>query len=326
MPLVPSSEFTDGQPGGPKRRPLLSEKRRRYFVPYFVRGKVKGYRGPSGFLTFLKTYGFVGDVACDIKYAKKFHRMISGRLNKVKRLFEPETFKSYKHCMRKALKTKDFGNPENLLSYLRGKSAVPKYSPWFRLSVRLNIDPVVETWVVEDDHIEGRPIREVIANEPRGTLIFTGNPMRNERRLGTWIPSGPDRPAPFQIERQRVPLEPFSTSRAERRRAAETLMHREGDRRRKFLESVRLYNDPEKDLFRSIVNMEFGGNARERACSFARIGRHALYSEHREKQLTELEFAISEGEEVPPEGWADDEVIIQTLIGVRPEGLTFPRR
>jgi len=305
--------------------------RKRYFIPNFVQGKNPSTSHKRGsrktFEKFVRSYGYVGDIVVDVQYAMKWHSRLSGILNKHKLLFQENVFRGYLHCMRKALKRQDFGNPSEFLDFLNGKvSCLSRYSPWLRLSDRVQpISPYIEDWIPDD--LKVADVQHISnSSGDRGVIVTRADALDNYRTTTVWVPDPRNvTRAPFQEERPAVPLVPFNGTSTEARRAAETLCCREGDRRRKFLQAVDVYKDPLKGMYRSILDMEYP--LKRDLCRFlARKGIHALYPEHVDQDVSDIEMNVFEGTRDPPEGWSDDEVITRVLLGNRPEGMIFPRR
>jgi len=122
--------------------PLQSEpktlpggKTAKYFIPHFVRGKVKGLRRGHPFEKFLKHWGVknVSNVA-DVRIV---HRTLTGYLNKYKLLFEEPIFKTYLHCMKKAYHH-DLSETFKMIDFVKTFKAFDhRHSPWHRLCQRL---------------------------------------------------------------------------------------------------------------------------------------------------------------------------------------------
>jgi len=119
-------------------RYLPAGKRRKYYVPDFVRGVVRNARGsPSGgFRQFLRFHGLQDQEA--VEGFHKLHRRFAGLLNKYGILYEDRVYKTYLHCMKKAYRS-PIGWSEAAYRNVLQPLDIPVWEngPWFRLIVLL---------------------------------------------------------------------------------------------------------------------------------------------------------------------------------------------
>jgi len=109
-------------------------RRGRYFIPDFVRGKVKN--GPRNFRGFIRHHG-VSDTVMTKGFGR-VHRTLAGLLNKKCLLFESDTsYKTYLHCMKRAYKL-PLSLTWEFIDFVRNKVLYEhQNSPWHRLCLFL---------------------------------------------------------------------------------------------------------------------------------------------------------------------------------------------
>jgi len=159
-------------------------RRGKYFIPDFVRGKVKN--GPRNFRGFIRHHGI-----SDTMMTKGFgrvHRTLAGLLNKKCLLFESDiSYKTYLHCMKRAYKL-PLSQTWEFIDFVRDRIPYEhQNSPWHRLCIFLLGK---ESFKIAPDRIPEKGI-----SDATGVTVIDRNQEKSRRFPSTreivYLPEGP---------------------------------------------------------------------------------------------------------------------------------------